>query len=182
MWWDFGDEKRAVSMSLILSIPMRSKMITCYIMQLTMKVGKQPHPLQSKCSSCLSGVDPDEIHVDLWWGDEEIREVTVKTQDRDLVCTVGVRLVGMRCIRRGRLAREGLMNMALLVDTGEPGMTIPNKDRRPIGTQVLLTMNGVVVDQAFEFPFYGQNKSQIAFALNGYLTFAVNRTHGPPHP
>jgi len=45
-----------------------------------------------------------------------------------------------------------------------PAWSLPEwEDIRPIGTQVTLgDDNGVVVDLPFDFPFYGQNKSQIA--------------------
>jgi PKD repeat protein len=122
------------------------------------------------------GVDPDEIHVDLWWGEETTREVAISnTGLGELDYSISIRLVGkLDASGEARLGQGGPDSFGYFwLDTDEPGMEPPEwEDIRPIGTQVTLgDDNGIVVDLPFEFPFYGQNKSQIAICSNGYLTF-----------
>ncbi len=122
------------------------------------------------------GVDPDEIHVDLWWGEGETREVTVSnTGLGELEYSVNVRLVGkLDASGEARLGQGGPDEYGYFwLDTDQPGMIPPEwQDIRSIGTQVSLgDDNGAVADLPFEFPFYGENKSQIAICSNGYLTF-----------
>ncbi len=122
------------------------------------------------------GVDPDEIHVDLWWGDMEMRELEISnTGLGDLNYSVNVKLVGkLDASGQAKLGQGGPDSFGYFwLDTDEPGMAPPDwMDIRPMGTQVTLgDDNGVVVDLPFEFPFYGERKSQIAICSNGYLTF-----------
>lgn len=121
-------------------------------------------------------VDPDEIHVDLWWGDTQMRELAISnTGLGDLNYSVSVKLVGkLDASGQAKLGRGGPDSFGYFwLDTDEPGMAPPDwLDIRSMGTPVTLgDDSGVVVDLPFEFPFYGQTKSQIAICSNGYLTF-----------
>ncbi|HPU62227.1 MAG TPA: PKD domain-containing protein [Bacillota bacterium] len=128
-------------------------------------------------------VEPDEIHVDLWWGEEETHEITVSnTGQGDLEYSVNIRLVG-KVDASGeaetKLGQGGPDDFGYLwIDTDEPGMEPPEwKDIRSIGTRVSLSDDsGVEVDLPFEFPFYGEKKSKIAICSNGYLTFGEGLT------
>ncbi len=177
MWWDFGDGSEPVhEFNAVHTYQEQDDYTATFHVvddegleataSLTIKVFFPPE----------IGVDPDEIHVDLWWGEEETREVTVSnTGLGELEYSVNVMLVGkLDASGEARLGQGGPDEYGYFwLDTDQPGMEPPEwEDIRPIGTQVTLADdNGVVVDLPFEFPFYGQNKSQIAICSNGYLTF-----------
>ncbi|MGI6540477.1 MAG: PKD domain-containing protein [Bacillota bacterium] len=176
-WWDFGDGSTPVhEFNAVHTYTEQGDFTATFhavdgegleaTASLTIKVFFPP----------VIGVDPDEIHVDLWWAEETTRQVTVSnTGLGELNYSVNIRLVGkMNASGEARLGAGGPDSFGYFwLDTDEPGMEPPEwEDIRPIGTQITLEDdNGVVVDLPFEFPFYGQKKSQIAICSNGYLTF-----------